>query len=193
LKNHESDSGIGIVLYVHSFVGFAEITISKRDVDDQCQCILANDKALTTKGSNLNRLCQDVLQLMIVLIQKYLSFHSSKSNDYQDSDPFKDDRTMLSEDISLGSSEHDDDSTWDPREDEYNNINDNSFENYNCVNKGEQDDNDFESLHSADSTDQVKTKPQFDHSDFAVLKSTSDFLCPGDMLSYCPRNLSIEV
>ena len=122
MTNHESDSGIRIVRYVHSFVGLAEITISERDVDNQCQCILENDKALTTEGSDLNRLRQDVLQLMIVLSQKYLSFHSSKSNDYQDSDPLKDDRTMLSEDILLGSSEHDDDSTWDPREDEYNNI-----------------------------------------------------------------------
>ena len=95
---------------------------------------------------------------------------------------------MLSEDISSGSSEHDDDSTWDPREDEYNNITNNSFDNDNSVNEGDQDDSDCGSLHSADSTDQVKTKPQFDHRDVAVLKSTNGLLCPGDILSYRLRN-----
>ena len=123
---------------------------------------------------------------MIVLIQKFLSLHSSKPNDYPNADPFKDDRTMLSEDISSGSSEHDNKSTWDPREDEYNNITNNSFDNDNSVNKGDQDDNDCGSLHSDDSTDQVKTKPQFDHRDVAVLKSTNGLLCPGDILTVIP-------
>ncbi len=72
---------------------------------------------------------------MIVLSQKFLSLHLSKSNDYLNADPFKDDRTMLSEDISSGSAEHDNDSTWDPREDEYNSITNNSFNNDNFVNK----------------------------------------------------------
>ena len=136
MTNHESDSGIGLVRYVHSLIELEETTISKRDFDDQCQCILENDKALTTEGSNLNRIRRDVLQLMIVLRQKYLSLHSSKSNDYQDMDPFKDDRTMLLEDISSGSSEHDNNSTWDPREDEYNNITDNSFDMTILLSKG---------------------------------------------------------
>jgi hypothetical protein len=91
---------------------------------------------------------------------------------------------MLSEDISLVSSEHDDDSTWDPRDIEYNNITDDSFNNDNFDNEGDQDYSDRESLHSADSTDQVKTKPQFDHRDVAVLKSTNGLLCPGDIISY---------
>jgi hypothetical protein len=90
----------------------------------------------------------------------------------------------LSEDISSGSSEHDDDSTWDPRDIKYNNITDDSFNNGNFDNEGDQDDSDRESLHSADSTDQVKTKPQFDHRDIVVLKSTNGLLSPGDILSY---------
>ncbi len=122
LSNHDSDTGIGLVRYVHSLIGLAATTISNRDVDDQFQCILAEDKALTTEGSDLNRLRRDVLQLMIILSQKYLSLRSSKANDNLHADPFMDDRTMLSEDISLVSSEHDDDSTWDPRDIEYNNI-----------------------------------------------------------------------
>jgi hypothetical protein len=72
---------------------------------------------------------------MITLNQKYLSIHSSKANDFLDADPFKDDGTLLSEDISWGSSDHDDNSTWDPREDEYNNITDNSFDNDNLTTK----------------------------------------------------------
>ncbi len=89
---------------------------------------------------------------MIVLSQKYLSLHLNKANDYLDADPFKDDRTTLSEDILSGSSEHEDNSTWDSREDEYSNITDNSFNNDNFDNKVDQDDSDHESLHSADST-----------------------------------------
>ena len=184
LSNHDSDAGIGLVHYVHSLIGLAETTISNRDVDDQFQCILAKDKALTTEGSDLNRLRRDVLHLMIVLSQKYLSLRSRESNDYLDADPFMDDRTMLSEYISSGSSEHDDDSTWDSRDIEYNNITDDSIDNDNFDNEGDQDDSDCESLHSADSTDQVKTKPKFDHRDVAVLKSTNGLLCPGDILSY---------
>ena len=142
LSNHNSDAGIGLVRYVHSLIGLAATTISNRDVDDRCQCILAKDKALTTEGSDLNRLRQDVLQLMIVLSQKYLSLRLSKANVYLDPDPFKDDRSMLSEDISSGSSEHDNDSTWDPGKDEYNNITDNSCGDDNFDNEGDQDDSD---------------------------------------------------
>ncbi len=57
-----------------------------------------------------------------------------------------DDRTMLSEYISSGSSEHDDDSTWDSRDIEYNNITDDSIDNDNFDNEGDQDDSDCESL-----------------------------------------------
>ena len=136
VSENDFDTGIGIVHYVHSLIGLAGTTISNKDVDNQWQSILAKDKALTTKGSDLNRLRQDVLQLMIVLSQKYLSLRSSKANVYLDPDPFKDDRSMLSEDISSGSSEHDDDSTWDPGEDESNNITDNSFGDDNFDKKG---------------------------------------------------------
>jgi len=103
-----------------------------------------------------------------------------------------DDRTMLSEDISSVSSEHDDDSTWDPRDIEYNNITDDSFDNDNFDNKGDQDDSDRKSIHSADSTDQVKTKPHFDHRDVAVLKLTNGLLCPGDILSYRLRTPGVN-
>jgi len=60
LSNHDSDTGIGLVRYVHSLIGLAATTISNSDVDDQFQCILAKDKALTTDGSDLNRLRRDV-------------------------------------------------------------------------------------------------------------------------------------
>jgi len=136
LSYHDSDAGIGLVRYVHSLIGLAETSISNRDVDNQLQCILVKDRALTTEGSDLYRLRRNALQLMIVLSQKYLSLRSSKANDYLDADSFMDDRTMLSEDISLGSSEHDDDSTWDPRDIEYNNITDDSIDNDNFRTKG---------------------------------------------------------
>jgi hypothetical protein len=88
----------------------------------------------------------------------------------------------------LGPFDNDDDSTWDPRDDEYSNSNANSFDNYNFNNGGDQDDSDRESLQSADSTDQVKAKPRFNHRDVAVLKSTNGLLCPGDIVSYCLRD-----
>ena len=49
-SNHDSDAGIGIVHFGHSLIGFAETTISNRDVDIQFECILAKDNALTQKG-----------------------------------------------------------------------------------------------------------------------------------------------
>jgi hypothetical protein len=55
--NHNVNAGIGIVRYVHSLIGLADTTISNRDVDNQCQGILARDKTLTTETaerSNLN-------------------------------------------------------------------------------------------------------------------------------------------
>ena len=63
------------------------------------------------------------------------------------------------------------------RDIEYNDITDDSIDNDNFDNEGDQDDSDHKSLHSVDSTDQVKIKPQFDHRDVAVLKSTNGLLC----------------
>jgi hypothetical protein len=62
------------------------------------------------------------------------------------------------------------------------------FNDDNLDNGGDQDDGVYESIHSAESTDQVKTKPRFDHRDVAVLKSTNGLLCPGDAVSYHIRN-----
>jgi hypothetical protein len=50
------DAGIRIVHYVHSLIGLAETTIYNRDVDNQCQSILAKYKALTIEGSCLIQL-----------------------------------------------------------------------------------------------------------------------------------------
>ena len=189
VSENDFDTGIGIVRYVHSLIGLAGTTISNKDVDNQWQSILAKDKALSTDGSDLNQLRQNVLQLMIMLCQKYLSIQSSiHAHDVLGADPFKDDSTMMSEDISSGSSEHDDDSTWDPREDEYINSNNNSCDNDVFGNKGDEDDSDRDSIQSAHSTDQVKTKPRFDYNDVAVLNSTNGLLCPGDIVLYRLRN-----
>ena len=54
---------------------------------------------------------------MITLYQKYLSICLSNANDFLNADPFKNDGSILSEDILSRSSDNDDDSTWDPRYD----------------------------------------------------------------------------
>ncbi len=96
MSENDVDTGIGIVRYVHSLIGLAGTTISNNDVDNQWQSILAKDKALTTDGSDLNQLRHNVLQLMIVLSQKYLSIQcSSHGHDVLGADSFKDDSTML--------------------------------------------------------------------------------------------------
>ncbi len=96
-------------------------------------------------------------------------------------------QTCLKE-ISSTRSKHDDDSTWDPGDDEYKNSISSLFEDDNYVNAGNHDDHDNESIESAGSTDQVKTKPHFDHRDVAILKLTNNLLCPGDLVSYCQRH-----
>jgi hypothetical protein len=70
VSENDVDTGIGIVCYGHSLIGLAGTTISNKDVDNQWQSILAKDKALSTDGSDLNQLGQNVLQLMIRLCQK---------------------------------------------------------------------------------------------------------------------------
>jgi hypothetical protein len=65
-----------------------------------------------------------------------------------------------------------------------NNIDDNSLEDDNVSNGESQDESECESLHGADRTDHVRTKPKFDTRDIAMLKSTNGFLCPGDLVTY---------
>ncbi len=56
-------------------------------------------------------------------------------------------------------SKHNDNSTWDPGDDKYKNCTSSPFEDENYVNVGNHDEYDNESIESAGSTDQVKTKP----------------------------------
>ncbi len=92
-------------------------------------------------------------------------------------DPFKDDGSKSLDVLSLRSTDNEDDSTWDPEDDECNNIDDSSFEDDNVSNGESQDESECESLHGADRTDHVRTKSQFDTKDDAVLKSTNGLLC----------------
>ncbi len=73
----------------------------------------------------------------------------------------------------LRSTDNKDNSSWDPED----NIDNNSFEDDNVSNGESQDESECESLHRPA---HVRTKPQFDTRDFAVLKSTNGLLCPGD-------------
>jgi len=57
VSKHDFDAGIGIVRYVQSLIGLAGNTITKKDVDTQCEGIFSSDKKLTTEGSDLIRLC----------------------------------------------------------------------------------------------------------------------------------------
>jgi hypothetical protein len=99
-------------------------------------------------------------------------------------DPFKDDGSKLLYVLLSREIDNDNDSTWDPEDDECNNIHNTSFEDDNVSNGESQDENECESLHGADRTDHVRTKPQFDTRDIAVLKSTNGLLCPGDLVAY---------
>jgi hypothetical protein len=51
----------------------------------------SRDNKLTTEGSDLIKLCHDVLQLMTMLYHKYLSIHLINGNGIPNIDPFKDD------------------------------------------------------------------------------------------------------
>jgi hypothetical protein len=99
-------------------------------------------------------------------------------------DPFKDDGSKLSDVLPLRSTDNEDGSTWDPEDDECNNIDNKSFEDDNVSNGESQDESECESLHGADRTNHVRKKPQFDTRDVAVLKSTNGLLCPGDLVAY---------
>ena len=91
VSKHDFDAGIGIVHYVHSLIELAGNTITKKDVDTQCEGIFSSDKKLTTEGSDLIKLHHDVLQLMRVLYHKYLSICLINENGFLNIDPFKDD------------------------------------------------------------------------------------------------------
>ncbi len=170
--------------HVHSLIGLAGNTITKKDVNTECERIFSRDIKLTTEGSDLIKLCHDVLQLMTMLYHKYLSIRLINGNGIPNIDPFKDDGSKSLDVLSSRSTDNEDDSTWDPEDDECNNINDNSFEDDNVSNGQSQDESECESLHGADRTDHVRTKPQFDTRDVALLKSTNGFLCPGDLVAY---------
>ncbi len=123
------------------------------------------------------KLRHDVLQLMTVLYHKYFSIRLINGNVLPNIDPFKDDGSKSLELLSLRSTDNEDDSSWDP-EDNINNI---SFEDDNVSNGESQDESECESLHKPV---HVRTKPQFDTRDVAVLKSTNGLLCPSDLVAY---------
>ncbi len=162
VSKYDFDAGIGIVCYVHSLIGLAGNTITKKDVDTECEGIFSRDNKLTTEGSDLIKLCHDVLQPMTMLYHKYLSILLINGNGIPNIDPFKDDGSKLLDVLLSRSTDNEDDSTWDPEDDECNNIDDNSFEDDKVSNGESQDESECESLHGADRTDHVRTKPQFD-------------------------------
>jgi hypothetical protein len=50
MSNHDFDARIGIVLYVHSLIGLAGNTITKKDVDTQCEGFFLLIANLLLKG-----------------------------------------------------------------------------------------------------------------------------------------------
>ncbi len=100
MSKHDFDAGIGSVHYVHSLIGLAGNTISKKDVNTQCEGIFSSDNKLITEGSDLIKLPHDVLQLMTVLYHKYLSIRLINENGFPNIDPFKDDGSKTLEAIS---------------------------------------------------------------------------------------------
>ncbi len=87
-KYNDFDAGIGIVHYVHSLIGLADNTITKKDVDTECGGISSRDNKLTTEGSDLIKLCHDVLQLMTMLYHKHLSIRLININGIPNINPF---------------------------------------------------------------------------------------------------------
>ncbi len=128
--------------------------ITKKDVDTQCEGIFSSDNKVATEGSDLIKLCHDVLQLMTVLYHKYLSIPLINENGFPNIDPFKDDGSKSTEVLSSRSTDNEDDSSWDPEDGECNNIDDNSFEDNNDSNGESQDESQCESLHN-----HVRSKP----------------------------------
>ncbi len=178
---HYFDAGIGIVCYVHSLIGLAGNTITKKGVDTQCEGFFSSDKKLTTEGFDLIKLHHDILQLMTVLYNKYLSIRLINGKVLPNIDPFKDDGSKSLELLSSRSTDNEDDSSWDPEDGECNNTSNNSFEDDNVSNEESQDESECESLYRPA---HVTTKPQFDTRYVAVLKSTNGLLCPGDLVAY---------
>jgi hypothetical protein len=179
VSKHDFDAGIGIVHYVHSLTGLARNTITKKDVNTQCEGFFSSDNKLTTEGSDLIKVHHDVLQLMTVFYHKYLSICLIKENGCPNIDPFKDDGSKSLEVLLSRSMDNEDDSSWDPEDGGCNNIGNNSFEDDNVSNGESQDESQCESLHN-----HVRSKPQFDTTDIDVMKSTKDLLCPGDLVAY---------
>ncbi len=179
MSKHDFNAGIGIVHYVHSLIGLAGNTITKKDVDTQWEGFFSSDNKLTTEGSDLIKLRHDVLQLITVLYHKYLSIHLINENGFPNIDPFKDDGSKSSEVLLSRSTDNEEDSSWDPEDGECNNIDNNSFEDDNVSNGESQDESQCESLHN-----HVRSKPQFNTPDVDVLKSTNGLLCPGDLVAY---------
>ncbi len=97
MSKHDFNTGIGIVRYVHSLIGLAGNTITKKDVNTQCEGFFSSDKKLTPEGTDLIKLRHDVLQLMTVLYHKYLSICLINGNVLPNIDPFKDDGSKSSE------------------------------------------------------------------------------------------------
>jgi hypothetical protein len=50
VSKHDFNTGIGIVRYVHSLIGLAGNTITKKDVKTQCEGIFSTDKNLLLKA-----------------------------------------------------------------------------------------------------------------------------------------------
>jgi hypothetical protein len=50
MSKHDFDVGIGIDCYVHSLIGLAGNTITKKDVDTQCEGFFSSDKNLLLKA-----------------------------------------------------------------------------------------------------------------------------------------------
>ncbi len=48
MSKHDFNTGIWIVRYVHSLIGLAGNTITKKDVDTQCEGIFSSNEKLTT-------------------------------------------------------------------------------------------------------------------------------------------------
>jgi hypothetical protein len=106
VSKHDFDAGIGIVHYVHSLIRLSGNTITKKDVDTQCEGFFSSDNKLTTEGSDLIKLHHDVLQMMTVLYHKYLSIRLINENGFPNIDPFKDDGSKSLEVLSWRSTDN---------------------------------------------------------------------------------------
>ncbi len=118
MSKYDFDAGIGIVHYFHSLIGLARNTITKKDVDTQCEGFFSSNNKLTTEGSDLIKLRHGFLQLMTVLYHKYLSICLINENGFLNIDPFKDDGSKSLEVLSSRSTDNEDYFSWDPEDGE---------------------------------------------------------------------------